>query len=1501
MDRRSQFQKAAWKPLFIFLLLALGIGIGGYRYSQDQQEQIRQSQQSDLAAHADSKVDLIVAWRKERMKDAQAIMSDRLGALAVQQWMAPPVASGLQAEILDWLSALRQSHGYDKALLMDAQGHILLSSPADDDLSDPHVSDLAVQAAQTQQARLSDLHWNEGTKTFHLNVTAPLISMRDGQTFAVAVVVLEIDPSQTLYPLVQSWPIQSDTGEALLVERDGNDVLYLNELRHQKDTALQLRFPLGTDSLPAAIAARGNEGVVEGLDYRGTAVWAATRTIPDSPWRLVAKVDATEITAPIADRARWVLIVTVVLILASGAATGSVWWIERAAYYRAQYESEYERRVLAQQLESLSRNANDIIILRDLQGNIVQANQRAVEAYGYPLETLLRMNTMKLRPAGVRTPPDALFRQVEESNGLIYETFQQRRDGTTFPVEISSKVIELGGQKLLQAFARDITERKRAEQELERRANEFAALYEINSDLGLQQDLSALLRTILERATTLLDAPNGEILLHDAARGDLELVVSKGLHPPIGTRMALNEGMAGRVAQSRGPLIVDDYFASEFCLPQYRLESGNEPPPANSVLEVPMLFGGQLVGVLGVAIVGRSKRRFTPADARLLSLFAAQAASAVHNARLLDETRANAQQFALLYDAGLTLNRALELRDQLGFLCKIAVKALRADGADFFQCEPNQEHLRLAFSVGHDIRATQLLSARNFSIAQGQGAAGWVAQNRLPLNLLDVTSDERWLGLDHSVRSGVWVPVIHEQKLRGVLGVFSKEVGAFTPPMERLLILFANQVSVAMENARLMEETRRRASQQAALNAIITAATIQSGLDLDALLNIALDRMLQVLGLQMGAIWLRPSINGGVHSVVRGLPEEIGAALLGIIRKQGMEFREATAVSDWHVEDHPFAPVMARFGIRASITVPLQADGRRIGGLNVAAPEPRQWSEEEVALVQAIGQQLGSAIDRMRLFEETRQRLAELEAVNRISTAMRASESVEQMLPILVDETLAVLGIPAVSIWLYEPAQDELRNVIARGWLDQVQTPMKSGEGIGGRVFASGQAYVSREFATDPASRALALPNIPETWGGACVPIRAAHQVIGVLYASVALPREVTPIQVRLLTTIAEMAGNAIHRMRLHEQTVQSLERLTALQAIDTAITSTLDLRATLSVILDHVTSQLGVDAADILLLNRHTLTLEYASGRGFRSRAIERSCLRLGAGVGGQAAFERRLQAIPNLAQADGSFARASLLAGENFVSYYAVPLIAKGQVKGILDIFHRSALDPDSEWLAFLNNLAAQSAIAIDNAELVQDLQHSNVELALAYDTTLEGWVRALDLRDNETEGHTLRVTGMTDQLARAMGIADQDLLHIHRGALLHDIGKMGIPDSILLKPGTLTDVEWAIMRKHPVYAYELLSPVAYLRPALDIPYCHHEKWDGTGYPRGLKGEQIPLAARLFAAVDVWDALRSDRPYRRAWLEAKVRAYLREQAGTHFDPEVIPVFLRLLEQGAG
>ncbi len=251
------------------------------------------------------------------------------------------------------------------------------------------------------------------------------------------------------------------------------------------------------------------------------------------------------------------------------------------------------------------------------------------------------------------------------------------------------------------------------------------------------------------------------------------------------------------------------------------------------------------------------------------------------------------------------------------------------------------------------------------------------------------------------------------------------------------------------------------------------------------------------------------------------------------------------------------------------------------------------------------------------------------------------------------------------------------------------------------------------------------------------------------------------------------------------------------------------------------------------------------------------------------------------------------------NLSALAGVPLITKGETIGALLIGTTHMLT-DNE-LRLLKTIGDMSASAIHRADLYEQTSAQAQELKTAYNATLEGWAHALELRDKETQGHSLRIANMTIKLAKRMGYNDQDLENVRKGALLHDIGKMGVPDTILLKPGNLTEEEWNLMRKHPDYAREMLMDLPYFKDALDIPYCHHEWWDGTGYPRGLKGEEIPLIARIFAIVDAWDALISDRPYRKAWLKRDALSHIIDQSGNHFDPEVVNAFVQMLREEKG
>ena len=397
-------------------------------------------------------------------------------------------------------------------------------------------------------------------------------------------------------------------------------------------------------------------------------------------------------------------------------------------------------------------------------------------------------------------------------------------------------------------------------------------------------------------------------------------------------------------------------------------------------------------------------------------------------------------------------------------------------------------------------------------------------------------------------------------------------------------------------------------------------------------------------------------------------------------------------------------------------------------------------------------------------------------------------------------------------------------------------------------------------------------------------------------------------------TEIHELANNFEHMLgaieerqaalRQREKTEREQRILAeALRNTAAAITSTLDFEEVLDRILDNVGRVVPHSVSNImLLLGEAGETVRMAAARGYENFNVQDWATQQVFPLGrfpGLMWMKRTGEAllISNTAQSQFwvSISETAWIA-----SYVGAPIRDKGVVIGFLNLDSTTPNFFTQQHAGLLQAFADQAGTAIQNARLLSELQNSHDDLLIAYDTTLQGLAKALALRDNETQGHSVRVTDMTMRLSKRMGLTEPTLTHIRYGALLHDIGKIAIPDSILYKNGPLSEQEWEVMRLHPTYAQQLLATIPYLKDSMDIPLYHHERWDGSGYPFGLRGEQIPLAARIFCVIDVWDGLRSERPYHPAWPEAQVREYLLQNSGSHFDPEIVQSFLKLLKEEA-
>ncbi len=480
----NQFKlhKIPYHLIIIFLILAAGIGVSGYLYYEKQKGIIKKDKQDDLSAIADLKVSQIVNWRKERMGDAKVIFENHLIIPHIQQFLEKPTVSAYKKEILTWMESLQENYQYKSVILLDTKGDIRLAVPDGKEILGPDAKRFADEAIRTKKVIFSDLYRSKTTNVIRLTLVSPLFVSKGQDNIPIGVLLLRIDPNEFLYSLIQSWPTPTQTAETILVRREGDNVVFLNELRHRKDTALTLRFPISEKQLPAAMAARGIEGVVEGIDYRGTPVLAALRAIPDSPWFIVTKVDTREVYEPIRKLARFVTFLILVLIAGAGASTGLIWRHQRAVFYRTQYESELERQAERKQAEAdmaKEKNFTDsaidslpgVFYLFGENGKFFRWNRNLEIVSGYSSKEITKMSPLDLFAGEGRNLMAERIQEVFIKGSSTAEADFISKDGRKTPYLFTGRLFTSDNKNYIVGMGIDITHRKRAEEEI-RKLNE---------------------------------------------------------------------------------------------------------------------------------------------------------------------------------------------------------------------------------------------------------------------------------------------------------------------------------------------------------------------------------------------------------------------------------------------------------------------------------------------------------------------------------------------------------------------------------------------------------------------------------------------------------------------------------------------------------------------------------------------------------------------------------------------------------------------------------------------------------------------------------------------------------------------------------------------------------------------------------------------------------------------------------------------------------------------
>ena len=464
--------------LAVFFAISLSLVLFGFLYYNYQKKNLLTQKQLELSAISYLKIRQISQWRLDRINDGRFVGENILLVRKFSEYLHKPLNKQLRNDILQSLKSLTENFDYKNALLLDSKGKVKLSYPDKDSLIGDHLKPLLPGIIRKKEIILTDLHSTDIVSFVHLDLVVPLIDHSLNDTVVQGLLTLRVDPQRVLYPLIQSWPAPSRSAETLLLRRDGDEVVFLNELRFIKDSVLLLKRPVSSDKLPAAMAVEGKTGTTDGLDYRNISVVAAMNKIPGTSWYLVAKMDRDEVLSVLNYQMNMIVIILILIIIASGSFLAFLLRNQRVMFYREKYETELERLTLVKHFDYILKFANDIILLIDKDWKIVEANDRALEVYQYKREEFIGLSIEKIRAPETLIQLPLNLNNVAENESATFETVHKRKDNTTFPVEISSRLVTIEGSKYYQSIGRDITERKNVEHTLRESEERFRKIFE---------------------------------------------------------------------------------------------------------------------------------------------------------------------------------------------------------------------------------------------------------------------------------------------------------------------------------------------------------------------------------------------------------------------------------------------------------------------------------------------------------------------------------------------------------------------------------------------------------------------------------------------------------------------------------------------------------------------------------------------------------------------------------------------------------------------------------------------------------------------------------------------------------------------------------------------------------------------------------------------------------------------------------------------------------------
>ncbi len=1035
---------------------------------------------------------------------------------------------------------------------------------------------------------------------------------------------------------------------------------------------------------------------------------------------------------------------------------------------------------------------------------------------------------------------------------------------------------------LVMVHTEDIAERKRAEEDAQKRLRGLTALHEVSEVINSTLDLKEVFQRVVEELSRTFDYRLADIYLLEGEGLRLQANVGYDAQTIL-EAIPLERGVVGRVARTGQPAFVRDVSQDPDYIPSY-------PDIAREIC-VPIMSGEELLGTLNVE--ADEKRPLTDDDLQLLSTLSSHIGVAIENARLYEDERRRATQLAVINQVGRKAISILDLDEML----KEVARSIRS-GFDYynvalFLVDKERREAVIEAVVG----GFEHIVPGEYRQPLDQGIIGWVIRTGRPWLANDVSQDPYYIkGFLEEVltKSELCVPIQLGGEVIGALDIQSIHLDAFDETDVMAMETLSGQIAIAIQNIRLYEAMKRRVTELSILQEAAMAAARLS--DFREVLRVIVKELRGTLGFSNVQAWL----------LDEKAQQLVAAACVGYPVPATIKPKLGEGITGWvaihrqpqNVPDVSKDPryICGDEQVRSELAVPLEVGDRLIGVLNIEHYELNAFSEHDMRLLSALAGQISVAIESARLRDEERKRSGELSALLDTAQTLASSLDLAQLLETIASQAKGLTQADGSRIYLLEPDEETLKAlVVLERYAEEIMaTPVLVGQGITGHVASTGIAEIVNHAERDP--RAIQIPGTPqEAQCLMCAPLTVKGKAIGVMTLSREGEKEFEDSDLRLLTSLASQAATAIENARLYEET----KRLAATDPLTGVwnrrhIEERLRTEAARARRFHHPLSVLVMDIDNLKLFND---TYGHAAGdKVIRTvaQAVLTSCREID--IVGRYGGDEFAVILP---EAD---ARGAALVAERILSALEKePFQTPEGIKVPINMSIGAASYPsDSDEADRLFSLADAAMYRVkvagggQFASLMVGPEEVPQELVAPFDA-LQGLLIAVDTKDRYTFKHSQKVTERALALARAVGLSEEEMRALEVAGKLHDVGKIGIPANVLRKPGALTPEEWKTIQEHPRLGYMVLQQLPQMETMLEAVLHHHERWDGNGYPDGLKGKQIPKLARILAIADAYSAMLADRPYRKALSRQEALREIQDCAGTQFDPELAELFADL------